>query len=148
MTLTPTIQASLRGIDRHHAQTLGGQDVHGGRGLQVGRILTADRRDPLAVVPLRRPPVGLGAVPAVPGGGIKTLWPAFWHRTTPVVTMRQATQRAPCGAGHPRARRGSVNPSVELGSSLAASRLTGVLTFPALRQGTVTTRPCGARETR
>jgi hypothetical protein len=57
-------------------------------------------------------------------------------------------QRAPCWAGHPRARRGSVNPSVEVGSSLAASRLPGVLTFPALRQGTVTTRRGGARETR
>ena len=73
MTPTLTIQASLRGIDRHHAQTLGGQDVHGGPGPQVGRILTADRRDPMAV------PVGRGAVPAVHGGWIKTLWPAFWH---------------------------------------------------------------------
>jgi len=77
---TLTIQASLRGIDRHQAQTLGGRDFHGGPEPQVCRILTADRRDPMAVVPLRRPRVGLGAVPAVHGGWIKTLWPAFWHQ--------------------------------------------------------------------
>jgi len=77
---TLTIQASLRGIDRHQAQTVGGQDFHGALGPQVCRILTADRRDPMAVAPLRRPPVGLGAVPAVHRGWIKTLWPAFWHQ--------------------------------------------------------------------
>jgi hypothetical protein len=41
-----------------------------------------------------------------------------------------------------------VNPRVEVGISLAAARLAGVLTFPALRQGTLTTRRGGARETR
>ena len=148
MAPTLTIQASLRGIDRHQAQTLGGRDFHGGPEPQVCRILTADRRDPMAVVPLRRPRVGLGAVPAVHGGWIKTLWPAFWHQDDAL------RDHAPCDpacallCGSPRARRGSVNPSVEVGISLAASRLTGVLTFPALRQGTVTIRRCGARETR
>ncbi len=41
-----------------------------------------------------------------------------------------------------------MNPSVEVAISLAASRLTRVLTFPALHQGTVTTLCCGARTAR
>jgi hypothetical protein len=60
------MQAPLRGIDRHQAQPLGVQDFHGRLGPQVCRILTADRRDPMAVVPLRRPPVGLGGRPGRP----------------------------------------------------------------------------------
>ncbi len=109
--------------------------------------LTADRRDPMAVVPLRRPPVGLGGSPGRPRRGIKTLWPAFWHQDDALRdhgAMRPSVRPA---VRVSRALGGSVNPSVEVGISLAASRLTGVLTFPALRQGTVTTRRWGARET-
>jgi hypothetical protein len=87
------------------------------------------------------------AGPAVHGGWIKTLWPAFWHQDDALGDPEACGQRVPGWAGHPRARR-AVPHRVEVAISLAASRLTGVLTFPALHQGTVTTLCCGAREAR
>jgi len=127
LTPTLTIQASLRGIDRHQAQTLG------------TRWPSSPSANLLWASGQSRPSTEGGSKPSGRPSGT---------RTTPFGTMRHATQRAPCCAGHPRARRDSVNPSVEVGISLAASRLTGGLTFPALCQGTVTTRRGGARETR
>ena len=80
MAPTLTMQASLRGIDRHSAQTLGVQDFHGGlapRSVASSRP-TAGTRWPSS------PSADLlwasGAGPAIHGGWIKTLWLAFWHQ--------------------------------------------------------------------
>ncbi len=85
--------------------------------------------------------------PAVHGGWIKTLWPAFWHQDNALGDPAACGQRGPCWARHPRARR-TVPHRVEVAIRRAASQRTGVLTFRALHQGPVTTRRCGARAAR
>jgi hypothetical protein len=87
------------------------------------------------------------AGPAVHGGWIKTLWPAFWHQDDALGDPEACGQRVPSCAGHPRARR-AVPHRVAVAIRRAASQRTGVLTFRALHQGPVTTRRCGARAAR
>jgi hypothetical protein len=87
------------------------------------------------------------AGPAVHGGGIKTLWPAFWHQDDALGDPAACGQRGPGWAGHPRARR-TVPHHVAVATRPAASQRTGVLPFRALHQSPVTTRRCGARAAR